>query len=97
MNLGKRDLDTLIGCRVRERPETKKNIRIATLGLLLMVAGGILQLSGILYGLATAGAGVALIAVSMVKNSRTEKQLRKSLMEDYDRTGALPPYPEDKK
>ena len=97
MNLDKRDLDILIDNRVRERPETKKNVRISVMGYLLLVFGCILSLSVSLYWMAVTGAGVALIAVGMVKNSKTEKQLRKSLMEDYDRTGALPPYPEDKK
>ena len=97
MNLDKRDLDILIDNRVRERPETKKNVRISVMGYLLLVFGCILSLSVSLYWMAVPGAGVALIAVGMVKNSKTEKQLRKSLMEDYDRTGALPPYPEDKK
>ena len=97
MNIGKKDLDILIDSRVRERPETKKNIHISVAGYLLLVAGGILALNESLYSLAVAGAGVALIAVGMVKQSRTQKQLHKSLLEDYEKTGALPPYPEDKK
>ena len=97
MNIGKKDLDTLIDSRVRERPETKKNIHISVAGYLLLLAGFIMALNVSLYGVAVAGAGVALIAIGTVKQSRTEKQLRKSLMEDYDRTGALPPYPEEKK
>ena len=97
MNIGKRDLDILIDNRVRERPETKKNVRISVMGYLLLLFGCILSLSVSLYWMAVPGAGVALIAVGMVKNSKTEKQLRKSFMEDYNKTGALPPYPEDKK
>ena len=95
MNLGKRDLDTLINCRVRERSETKKNVRILTIGFLLMVVGGMLFYAASLYGVVVAGVGTVIIAVGMVKQSRTEKQLRKSLMEDYNKTGVLPPYPED--
>ena len=97
MNIGKRDLDILIDNRVWERPETKKNVRTLTIGFLLMVVGAILYLEGILYGLAVAGPGAAIIAVGIVRSKRTQKQLRKSLMEDYNKTGALPPYPEDKK
>ena len=97
MNLGKRDLDILINWRVKESPETKKNVRISVAGYLLLVVGGILALYVSQYWFAMAVVGMAIIAVGIIKLSRSEKQLRKSILEDYDRTGALPPYPEEKK
>ena len=97
MNIDKRYVEILLNVVVRSMPETKKNARISMAGFLLMVTGGILYMSGSLYGVAVTGIGTALIAVGIVKQSRTQKQLHKSLMEDYEKTGALPPYPEDKK
>ena len=97
MNIDKRYVEILLNFVVRSMPETKKSVRISVAGFLLLVAGGILALNVSLYSLAVAGAGVAIVVVGIVKQSRTQKQLHKSLLEDYEKTGALPPYPEDKK
>jgi hypothetical protein len=64
---------------------------------LLIVLGGLLFLSGHLYGWAIMLPAFILVLVMMVFQNKFNKKARQEFIDYFNRTGQLMPYPETKK
>jgi len=83
----------LMAATVPRKPD-KKQRNLGIIGFILVLIGGIAELTGRIYGFGIMGAGGVAVGVSLLFNMRLSKRARKEFLDYYDRTGELPPWPE---
>ena len=94
INVEKRDIDILIDARTKVTPG---NIRTAAIiGLMIVFAGGLVELGGKLWGFGLIGIGLVIIGWATIVTSRCHNKAKKEIRNHYDVYGELPPWPEDK-
>lgn len=93
--MDKRDLEILVKARVKT---PKKWLRLLTGGFIVMALGLIFMLQNIgNYGLGIAGLGFASVGFAMIKQDKAFKKRYQEIMDEYNKTGKLPAYPDDVK
>ena len=83
----------LMASTVPRKPD-KRQRNIGIIGFVLVLIGGVAELTGRMYGFGIMGAGGVVIGISLLLNSRASKRARQEFLDYYDSTGDLPPWPE---
>ena len=93
--MDKRDLELLVKARVKT---PRKYLRLVQGGFIVMAVGIIVTLQGIgNFGIGIAGLGFIAVGIAMVKQDKAFKKRYQEIMDDYNKTGKLMPYPDDVK
>ena len=96
MNIEKRYLEVMANYYARQR--LKKGVgMVYIIGFAFLLTGGMIHLSGNLLGIAIMVVAVGLLVLVAIKQTKQTIVISKEFTDYYERTGELPPLPEEKK